>query len=66
LAEYRKLPAIHFFFKMKTIHVTVRLSIKEDAEPWEVVESLDYSFEHEDIIETEIVNVCDEKNVDMF
>jgi|LakMenEpi03Aug12_release.lakeMendotaPanAssembly.Ray.scaffolds.fasta_scaffold09440_21 hypothetical protein len=51
---------------MKTIHLTVQIRIKDEADPHEVAENLDYSFTHEDILGTEIVNVCDENNVDIF
>jgi hypothetical protein len=55
-----------FIFIMKTIHLTVQLRINDNADPYEVAENLDYSFTHEDILDTEIVNVCDENNVDIF
>jgi hypothetical protein len=55
-----------FIFIMKTIHLTVKIRIKDEADPYEVAEDLDYTFAHEDIIDTEIVNVCDENNVDIF
>lgn len=51
---------------MKTIHITVKIRIADNADPYEVAECCDYSFTHEDIIDTEIVNVCDENNVDIF
>ena len=57
---------LFFLFTMKTIHLTVQLRINDNADPHEVAENLDYSFTHEDILDTEIVNVCDEKNVDIF
>lgn len=51
---------------MKTIHVTVKLCINDNADAHETVECCDYSFNHEDILDSEIVNVCDEKNIDVF
>lgn len=51
---------------MKIIHLTVRLEIQDDADAYDVVEGLDYKFEHPSILDTEIVNVCDENNVDVF
>lgn len=51
---------------VKTIHVTVKLCINDNADPFETIEWCDYTFTHEDIIDTEIVNVCDENNVDVF
>jgi len=55
-----------FISIMKTIHLTVQIRIKDEADPHEVAEDLDYSFTHKDILDTEIVNVCDENNVDIF
>lgn len=54
------------FSQMKTIHITVKVCIPDNADAYEVAENCDYSFTHEDILSTEIVNVCDEKNVDVF
>jgi hypothetical protein len=51
---------------MKIIHLTVRLEIQDDADAYDVAESLDYKFEHPSILDTEITNVCDENNVDVF
>jgi len=53
-------------FTVKTIHLTVQLKISENADPYEVAYDLDYSFKHEHILDTEIVIVCDENNVDIF
>lgn len=50
----------------KIIHLTVRLEIQDDADAYDVAESLDYKFEHPSILNTEIVNVCDANNVDVF
>jgi len=57
---------INRYFTMKTIHLTVQLKISENADPYEVVENLGLWFTHEDILDTEIVNACDENNVDIF
>jgi len=48
---------------VKTIHVTVKVCINDSADPWDTIESCDYSFSHDDIVDTEIVNVCDDKNL---
>jgi len=37
--------------------IIVRLDLKEDANIESVLENVDYNFEHEDIIRTEIVEV---------
>tara|TARA_R100001163_G_C4957912_1_gene122950 strand:+ start:349 stop:480 length:132 start_codon:yes stop_codon:yes gene_type:complete len=41
--------------------VMVRLDLKENANPSEVLESVDYDFKHPDIICTEIVDVITEE-----
>ena len=41
--------------------VMVRLDLKENAKPSEVLESVDYDFKHPDIICTEIVDVITEE-----
>jgi hypothetical protein len=51
---------------MKAIHVTIKVCIADNADAYEVAENCDYSFTHEDIIGTEIVNVFDENNVTIF
>ena len=43
-----------------TVEVTVRLKVCADANVQEVVSEMDYSFAHDQIIETEIVDVDDE------
>jgi hypothetical protein len=42
---------------MKQVSVTVLLTIKDDADPQEVVQEVDYTFNHEDIIDTEITEI---------
>jgi|TARA_R110002126_G_scaffold259087_1_gene402098 hypothetical protein len=37
--------------------IIVKLDLKEDADIESVLENVDYNFEHEDIIRTEIVEV---------
>lgn len=39
----------------KTIYVTVALEVLRDADVQEVIAECDYSFEHADIVETEIM-----------
>jgi hypothetical protein len=51
---------------MKTIHVVVKLKIADNADAFEVVEDCDYNFQHEDIVDTEIIGVCNENNVNVF
>jgi|TARA_R110001583_G_scaffold12070_2_gene53798 hypothetical protein len=41
--------------------VMVRLDLKENSNPSEVLESVDYDFKHPDIICTEIVDVITEE-----
>lgn len=40
--------------------ITVRVWIKKDADPVEVINEADYVFKHEDIIDTEIVDIVTE------
>ena len=40
--------------------IIVRLDLKEDANIESVLENVDYNFEHEDIIRTEIVEVLNQ------
>lgn len=41
---------------MQTLYVTVKLTVKDEAELPEVVEQLEYSFEHEYIVDSEIAS----------
>jgi hypothetical protein len=45
---------------MKVVHVTVKLYIADDADAFEVAANCDYNFQHEDIVDTEIIGVQDE------
>ena len=40
--------------------IIVKLDLKEDADIESVLENVDYNFEHEDIIRTEIVEVLNQ------
>lgn len=40
-----------------TVEVVVRLKIREDADVQEVLSEMNYDFEHEDILSTEVVDV---------
>ena len=51
---------------MKTIHVTVSISISDDADAHETIQECDYSFSGEGIISTEIVEVIDENSMTVF
>lgn len=51
---------------MKTITVTVRLQVTDDADAHDVVSDCDYSFTHEQIIDTEITGVTDENDQSVF
>lgn len=51
---------------MKTVYVTVTLKINDQADEHDVIESCDYSFKHEDIISTEIVEVYNDKDQRIF
>lgn len=42
---------------MKTIEITVKLEIEDDADPQEVVSEMDYSFTHPAIKDTEVLGV---------
>ncbi len=39
------------------IYVTTRMVITDGADPQEVIADCDYAFKHEDIIDTEIIEV---------
>jgi hypothetical protein len=41
------------------VYVSVKLHLKPGSNCQEVVQECDYHFEHEDIIETEIVDILD-------
>jgi len=45
--------------KMKHVYVVVRLDIDEGADPTEVVEECNYSFNHPSIADEEIVDVLE-------
>lgn len=40
----------------KEIYVTVRLVVKEDSSSQDIVDSLDFNFDHPDIRETEVTD----------
>ena len=44
----------------RRIYVTVALEILRDADEQDVVAECDYSFEHADIVDTEIVSISEE------
>ena len=39
------------------VYVTVKVMIKADADPQDIFAECDYNFEHDDIVETEIIDV---------
>jgi hypothetical protein len=41
---------------MRTFRVEVQITIDEAADPFEVMETMDYVFRHDDIWDTEIVD----------
>jgi hypothetical protein len=45
---------------MRDIEIVVRLSIDEDADVLEVLNELDYTFDHPSIKDTEIVDIVTE------
>ncbi len=45
---------------MREIEIVVRLTIDEDADVQEVVNEMDYTFDHPAIQDTEIVDICTE------
>ena len=48
------------------IHVTVSIRIRDDADPYAVVEDMDYGFTHDAILDTEIRDVtCPEDRDDL-
>ena len=53
---------------MKTIYVSVKVQITDDADAHDVISNCDYSFTDDDgqIIDTEIVGVTDEFDVSVF
>jgi hypothetical protein len=51
---------------MKTIYVTVKLQIVDDADAHDVVSECDYSFTHEQIANSEITGVTDEDDQLVF
>jgi hypothetical protein len=46
----------------RSFTVEVRITINDDADPFEVMEEMDYSFTHDSIVDTEVVDatVADE------
>lgn len=40
---------------MTTIYVTIKVKLSDDADPEEVVSEMDYSLEHEGIVNTEVM-----------
>lgn len=51
---------------MKTIAVIVKIKIEQNADALETIEDCEYSFTGEGIIDTEIIEVIDEKDVSVF
>jgi len=51
---------------MKTIYVSVKVQIADDADAHDVIANCDYEFTHEDIADTEIVGVVDENQLTVF
>lgn len=45
---------------MREIEIVVRLTIDEDADVSEVIQEMDYSFDHPAIRDTEVVDVITE------
>jgi len=41
----------------RRIEVTVAVWIKEDADPSDVVSEMDYNMTHDDIVDTEVVDI---------
>jgi len=46
----------------KTVYVTVKVKVKDNADIREVVQEMNYDFQHQDIVETEIVEYDDGDN----
>ena len=46
---------------MANKHIIVRIKLKDKADVDEVIMEMDYSFTHDDIIETEIVGFADDE-----
>lgn len=51
---------------MKTIRVTVKVYINDDADAHETIQECDYSFSGEGIVCTEIVEIADENDMTVF
>jgi hypothetical protein len=47
---------------MKTFYVTVKIQVEDDADVNDVVENCNYSFIHDDILNTEIIETLDTIN----
>ena len=43
----------------KTVYVTVALEVLRDADVQDIMSECDYSFEHEDIVDTELMGESD-------
>lgn len=43
----------------KIVTITVKLTIRADADPQEVVDEMGYNFEHDDIVDAEIMELED-------
>jgi hypothetical protein len=50
----------HLHSAQQTIYVTVKLTLNGSANPRETIENLDYNFQHDDIVDSEILGFCDE------
>ncbi len=44
---------------MKSVRITVKIEMKDDANIEEVIQECDYNFSHPDILGTEIVDIQD-------
>jgi hypothetical protein len=53
-------------YTAKIIHVTVKIEIADHADALNVIENCDYDFQHDDILRTEIVEVYDQSDVQVF
>lgn len=45
---------------MKSVKIVVSLTVKDDANINDIVSEMDYSFDHKDIVDTEIEYILDD------
>ena len=45
---------------MKSVKIVVSLTVKDDAKISDIISDMDYSFDHKDIVDTEIEYVLDD------